>query len=525
MKTRTTIDRSLKERHGIVHLLTRVAGEGITADEMEEIGASLQKSGQRALSPLVRRLWHEKNGDVISKYTYLLDFFEDEVWLDQLIQIALRRRDLEEKGKIALLTALEGCGIDVSAAPFANLLPGGVKSLHTTLPRLFDRGDEGLVIFVEDLLFSSSEEQGAIIRELATLDDGRVLPLLELILGIEVPELQGEVIATLGRIRKTAAANLLATLVQREDAVFRDRAAKSLRRLSFAGIRAESPRSPERVLPFHSACASPVDCAGYRILWLCRPLPGGMLVAIYLQVHEAHGIHSVWGSSSLTPEQCTEHAAALNGEEGTEPVAPDYAVQLLKDAVYRSRERNMLLPAEFYIWRRYLADDEVSPLPYEPRFSCHESRRVPELSWLVEAAATLFEDDCFAGWVLANHRVYDFAEEWQELERKYGGSPPSHGMETLVRRFCVELLEPQRVPLQRRLVLTADFMANTGRDAGLVGMALAVAHSLGSPPLLSHCHPFLRRLALESMDMAREALAEGYDLRQQNGESFDGEWE
>jgi hypothetical protein len=75
-----------------------------------------------ALSPLVRRLWRERNGDLISRYTYLLDFFEEEVWLDQLIQIALRRRDLEEDGKAALLGALEGYGIDVTAPPFSTLL-------------------------------------------------------------------------------------------------------------------------------------------------------------------------------------------------------------------------------------------------------------------------------------------------------------------------------------------------------------------------------------------------------------------
>jgi hypothetical protein len=38
-----------------------------------------------------------------------------------------------------------------------------------------------------------------------------------------------------------------------------------------------------------------------------------------------------------------------------------------------------------------------------------------------------------------------------------------------------------------------------------------------------HKHPFLKRFALESMDMARESLAEGYDLRDQECEE-DG-WE
>ena len=104
-----------------------MAEEAITIAEMEEIGTTLQKSGRRALSPLVRRLWREKKGDVISRYAYLLDFFEDDSWLDELIRMAVRRRDLEEEGKTAILGALEGCGVDVTAPPSPHeprFLPG-----------------------------------------------------------------------------------------------------------------------------------------------------------------------------------------------------------------------------------------------------------------------------------------------------------------------------------------------------------------------------------------------------------------
>ncbi len=68
MERRKKIDESLKERHSIIRLLERLKSENITYDEMEEIGVKLRKSGKRALSPLVRRLWREKNSDLISKY-------------------------------------------------------------------------------------------------------------------------------------------------------------------------------------------------------------------------------------------------------------------------------------------------------------------------------------------------------------------------------------------------------------------------------------------------------------------------
>jgi hypothetical protein len=96
-------------------------------------------------------------------------------------------------------------------------------------------------------------------------------------------------------------------------------------------------------------------------------------------------------------------------------------------------------------------------------------------------------------------------------------------MESLVARFCGELLAPEMGAIRTRLILTADLMRRTDREIELVEQTLAVALNLTNCGLPLHRHPFLKRFALESMDMAREALAEGYDLREQ--EYDEDEWE
>src|SRR5512140_3039087 len=175
MERSRKIDETLMERRGILHLLERLKKENISVAEMEEIGKGLQKSGKRALPPIVRQLWREKSGDLISKYTYLLDFFDDEVWIDQLIQIALKRRDLEDDGKEALLGALEEYGVDVSGPPFSLLLGRHGATLRTSLPKLLDKGEDGLICFVEDVLFYPPETALSLIRELPSVADPRIL--------------------------------------------------------------------------------------------------------------------------------------------------------------------------------------------------------------------------------------------------------------------------------------------------------------------------------------------------------------
>jgi len=63
-------------------------------------------------------------------------------------------------------------------------------------------------------------------------------------------------------------------------------------------------------------------------------------------------------------------------------------------------------------------------------------------------------------------------------------------------------------------------LQKTGREPSLVERTLAAALSIAQSRQSNQLHPFLRRLALESIDLAGEALAEGYDLR-----NYAGDWD
>ena len=145
MENPRKIDTSFKERQGVLHLLEKLKKETITYAEMDEIGSLIRKAGRAAVQPLLRNISREKSGSLISKYTYLLDFLDDRYWLDQIIHIALKRRDLEVEGKSAILATLEDCGIDVTLPPFSRLLSSSSLAAGELFTRLVERGEEGLV--------------------------------------------------------------------------------------------------------------------------------------------------------------------------------------------------------------------------------------------------------------------------------------------------------------------------------------------------------------------------------------------
>jgi len=520
---RRTIDNSLKERHDIIRLLKQVEREDVTFDEIDGIGRSLKQAGKRALSPLIKRIWTESDGDLLSKFAYLLDFFEEEPWLDQLIQIALRRTDLDSSAKSALLGALQDYGVDISTPPFAKMIVDLGGPISETLPRLLDRSEEGIIMFMEDFLQYPQEMQISMINEIGQIDDSRVMALLEILLGVDSPALVMETANVLGKIRKTEAADVLARCASLNNEPLKELCQRGLKRLAFLQIK-PSPDINYRKTPFHVTWASPLDGGGYRTLWFSRWCGSSEISFICLHLHETTGIRAAWGASAISDDEFDEISRGRVAEEGLVKVDIQYALHLLRDAIFRNQDTLFQLPPEYYVLKGIFRGEDLTPTPFIPDFSQFDLNALAHSTRQIKNGAGLFEDDYFAGWYMATCRVYDMSEEWVSLEKRGDGKSLAKGFDAILDRFCSELIAPIMEQIRNRLLLTADLMIKTGRERSITEVTLASALSLGTFKMPYHLHPFLRQLAIESMDAAREAMAEGYDLREHPHEADDDEW-
>ncbi len=509
------IDTSLSERHNIVILLESLKKEDITLEEMERIGTQLQKAGNRALSPLIRKLWREENGDIINRYVYLLDFFEEEFWLDQLIRIALKRTDLHEEGKAALLAILEDYGIDISLPPFAKVLADVNGPLDLTLKKLLDKGETGLIRFMEDFLYYQQEIRPVIVRHVAAVQDKRVLTLLEILLGFEEREVVLETIKNLGKIRDSGAASLLYSFNFQGDRELQERAERSLRRLAFLGIEPEKSQLRVDDKPFHISAASSIDGTGNRTLWFSRWRGVDRLDVLLLQVHETNGILDALCYQDISREKYEKRWQEVSDEETLVEITPEYTVSLIRNALFLNRKNNTLLPAEFYVWRGILPVEALVPDQYQPEFTGYDFGALAEVPEIIAQSDTLFEEEYFDGWFTADSRLFDIAEEFAVQEKKLTGQNLTDEVECFIKKFIQELVLPDLEKISRRLFLIADLMQKTGREKELVEKTLAVAISLLQPGFSHQNNSFLRQFALESLKITREALAEGLDLRMQ----------
>lgn len=521
------IDKSLRERRRINRLLDFLKRDDLTGEQMERIGRRLQKSGKRALSPLVRKLWREQNGTAIYRYTCMLDFFDASAWMDQLIQITLQRTDLEEDGKLALLDVLHESGIDVTAPPFASMTGYGSPTLEGFVDDCLDDNERGLVRFIDSFLDVADEFRGRMTQRLADNGTAEAVALLEILLSFEKDEVVREAIRALGRVKNGYALDAL----ERAEARFEgDQAAmirRSIQRLSFNGIREalKLPHSFQQPLPFHEVYAGPVDFYGSRTLWFSWRLNDQAFAAMLVLTGETDGMLNAISYRMKDQKEYGHILKDVVGGEMLTPVEPDYALAALRDALHLSRERGFYLPPDFYVDMRLFRPDSLKPEAYIPRFKLKHLEDIAEkIPGYVATSNDLLDEPGLEGWLLTETALYDAADRFATLEADGGGAPVSpEVLEREISRCCDELIVPRRAEIIKRLLLTADYLQQIESDESAVQKTLATSLSLVGGFLPDCRHPFIRRLILDSVDAARQTLAEGYDPRLEEG--FDDDYD
>ena len=500
--------------------------DDLTGDQMERIGRRLQKSGKRALNPLVRKLWQEKNGTALYRYTCMLDFFDDSSWLDQLVQITLRRKDLEEDGRLALLDALQESGIDVTAPPFAGMTGYGASSIQGFVCDCLKDGDRGQVRFIDLFLDAADDVREQMIRRLAETSSSEAVEILEILTNFERTEVVHEAVTALGRAKNGFALTVLKNAAKHHEGETSELIQRSIRRLSFIGVLEplELPYAIPASLPFHSVQAGPIDIYGSRTLWFSWRLADSSFAALVLLIGESDGVINALSYRMKDEKVYDGILREVASGELLEPVETGYAMALLRDGLFRSREKGYYLPPDLYVDMRLFDQEPLKPEAYIPRFNlAHLEGIVERIPGYMSCSNELLDHPALEGWLFSEPAVYDAAERLTALENKNdgeGGISESE-IESELTGFCNEMVTPRRAEIVKRLLLTADYMQHTGSDEKTVQQTLATALSLVGGFLSEANHPFIRRLILDSIETARQAIAEGYDMRLEEG--FDDE--
>ncbi|HOP40756.1 MAG TPA: HEAT repeat domain-containing protein [Geobacteraceae bacterium] len=524
MKGFARIDTSLPQRSGLVRLLQRLEREDLSFDEMEKIADAVEEAGQRAIPPLMRRLRKVTSAAVIARYLYLLEYFDEACWFDELFRITLSRNDLDIEAKRVFLAGLERLGITSSDFPNSCLLGQTGDFSQTGLDEIFEQGDTGFVTFLEDLGYCSPEHRALKVRRLAGREEPAAETLLEILLGYSDREVVKEALSVLGGIRRSSAAAVLLRYLHRGTGAHRNLAERNLRKLAFLGI---SPMPGEKMMPDAAvlqAALGPIEGTGFRSAWFSRwNAKSGGVEVLFLQLHEICGITEAAGFAELTSKEHDTLFRKAVSEEGLQQVSPSYAQAILQDALFHNIEHGFSIPPEFYVWQRILGSDAFKAVPHVPDFAGFDLDRIAASSYLLEGADSLLDEECCAGWISAREQVFDIVDEFMCKGKKSTADFSDKKIKALLGRFMREVVVPEKDRLARRLFLTADLMREAKTERELIERTLCTALNVACEKVPYIRNPFLRRFALESLGFACDALAEGYDLRYIGADWNDGE--
>lgn len=520
------VDTSYRERRRIVRLLDFLTRDQLTRDQMERIGRRLQKSGRRALPPLVRRLWREQDHERLYRYTCMLDFFDATSWLDQLVQLTIKRRDLAEEGRMPLLEILQDYGVDVSSPPFSRDDLCGT-TLNSFLDHCLQDGSWGTVRLMDRFLNADEMLRSHMIRLLGSRADrgAEAAACLRTLAYFEYAEVAGLAVDSLGTLRHGCAITVLQSLKNLTVEGLEERINRSIRRLGFLGIIQPEvlPETLSEPAELVRVQAGPLDCYGVRPLWFSWKLKDGTLAGLVLQLGDQDGVRHAVASHFQNIQEHDEYLDEINAEEAMFSVGISYATNLLRDGLQQSIECGYYLPPDFYANRHLFGDIDLRPMIYLPSFPIELlDGLLDRMASLLAGCEDLLEESFFEGWLFTDLLVYELAEGLADTPL---GDCSANTQQLVFERFCTELIEVDRAVLLRRLLLTADFMLQTDNRNRIVQKVLALGLSIAGSVLPLSAHPFIRRLAFDSIEMARLALAEGFDPRKNLIYDDDEEWE
>lgn len=520
------LDTSYRERRRIVRLLDFLTRDQLTRDQMERIGRRLQKAGRRALPPLVRRLWREQDHERLYRYACMLDFFDAATWLDQLVTLTLKRRDLAEEGRLPLLEILQDYGVDVSSPPFARDDLSGT-TLNSFVDLCLHEGAWGMVRLMDRFLDADDILRTQLIRRLGNCSDYGVeaAAFLRMLASFEYNEVAGAAVEALGTLRHGAALTVLQSLKNLPVEGLEERISRSIRRLQFLGMcQPESlTASFSEPVALITVQAGPLDCYGVRTLWFSWKMADNTLVGLVLQLGEHDGVRHAVASRFPNRIEHDDYLDEVNAEEGLFTVTMPYAVNVVRDAMLQSFEQGFYLPPDLYASRFLFHDADLRPASYLPGFPVELLDGLLERSVaLLAGCEELLDEPFFEGWLFTDPLVYELAEGLDGIPL---GSCSVDVQKLVFERFCSEVIESDKASVLRRLLLTADFMLQTECLQRSIQKVMALGLSLAGTSLPLYQHPFIRRLAFDSIEMARQALAEGFDPRKDLVYSDDEGWE
>lgn len=507
-RTSSNIDFTLLRKRRIIDFLESLRGKDMTVRQMDGVMEKLFKMGDQVIPTCLSKI-KEGDEEILPVVCYALQYANDSSVINPLLHILMNRK-AKDSVKTRILGVLADYGVDIGQLPLDSILKDFDRVASDSMEKMLQdvTKDPFFISYIlEDYDTFSREMRHTYIRDLGDTRDPRTLGILKTIALTDDPEMAREAIRQIGRIRSGNAPGVLREIYPYlSDEQTKEVAAREMRRFMMMGIEPIHPR-PFPQLKLYRALVSSIDGLGCRAVWFAwrHPKHARKLCSINLLVNVTEGIKDCWAIPEISARDFNSTLRELKKEaEVVEDY--EYTIGILKDALYQNIVSRTPIPAPVFFWRQFF-----NPADFKPqRFVLEQTKRKRCYDIDVSSAGSLMDILEFRDWFVSSPRVYDYADEYSVLEKKRHQRSYPARLAKLCQRFCDELIAPKQDTIKRMLEFSIDFLVKLDkkREADLAAQTLQLMERL---PLYQN--PFIQRMVIDSIKIAKANMKKGYDMR------------
>ena len=505
-------------------ILSGVLADSYSSEEMEEGAKRLSEMGERAQPFVARRLKSLTEWGSMEKILHFIELLNDCSYADILKELLQHKtfKNASLKTRVEIMATLksyeaahfhESTGFHNKDKDMAYLL-----WIKRVLEDFHDR-EYRAISLIED--FFMGHAKGAnILDMIGSMAGEKGVPLLTILADCERTEIALAAIRCLSRIKDDSSVSALKGIYHhswRSEVIAE--AEKGLRRLMFCGYDVNSVRSSLKSssLDIHKVYVSPIDAMGNINLCLSINKENDKVETLFLTLNDEVGIIDVFGAKSMSGKDLSDMIEDIKNDAMLVEGNMDYFMKLLNNSLFQSEEHRLLLSPEFH-YRKQPIKEFLKPEHFKPELKLSFLKRSKRDKSLVEKGKELLELDEFSGWIISTPSTFHYAEKASTLIDGAKGLN-SYKERLIIKEYCKDVLAPMADRLRPRLFAMAHFLLNFSNRQDLAAIAIATAFNIGRKGEIPFIElPFIKAMAEKSILNCREALEDGFDLREYEDE-------
>ena len=221
-------------------------------------------------------------------------------------------------------------------------------------------------------------------------------------------------------------------------------------------------------------------------------------------VATAEGVIDCFGINRQTEAEFNELVESIVREVGFDEVSYEYAISILRDALYVNQQKETPVPVNFFLFKQCFSDVDLTPRAYQTDWERYgwNVDSIANDQRLLRESAHLFALDEFYHWQDNSDATRRYGLKLGRISKRHIGKRLELEIHQLYKSYATEVIAPQLKLIQQNLFFAADLLAQRAETVKEAKVALAAALTLNSTNLGNH--PFISVIMDKSLNAVME---------------------